>query len=227
MTELLAVQVSAPRLGKVAAHDASASRVSIEPWPDRTLHPVLAEQALADGYDFYFEPDDDAEEAAEMEEPPSDYSRAGILETDLTSLQDLRLVAAAVTSAEGGVANGHAATSSDAPREPAGKPAGGEAAPAKDGALSGPKSSISMAHDDASDASYRRAGDAVASPAAVERSPAATGEARRGLGPPRPGAMAGVPGGSPPGKGRLRPSAAARKSDRDRSCTLLRSGGGA
>ena len=101
------VQVSAPRLGKVTALDAASRHINVTPWPDSTLHPVLAEQALADGYDFYFEAESDVhEDADQLEEPPSDYTRSGELETDVSSLQDLRIVAAATGSASAGAVEG-------------------------------------------------------------------------------------------------------------------------
>jgi len=198
--ELGDVQVSAPRLGKMTAHDAASSRVSIEPWPDRTLHPVLAEQALADGYDFYFEPD--ADDNDELEEPPSDYSRAGVLDTDLSSLQDVRLVAAAVASTSGRLANGHIPASHDEGSEPAAKSAGGGgAAPAEDGTAV-----RSQPGGDASADSHRGSEKGLPPPsstASEQTVPPARTEACRGLGPPRPGASAGVPAGVPPAKGRL------------------------
>jgi len=188
----------------VTAHDAASGRVSIEPWPDRTLHPVLAEQALADGYDFYFEPD--AEDDDELEEPPSDYSRAGDLDTDLSSLQDVRLVAAAVAGSNGGLANGHNSASHDVGSESVAKSAGGGgAAPAEDGAVV-----RSQPTRDASADSHRRSGNELPPPSstATEHTlPPVRTEVRSGLGPPRPGASAGAPSGVPPAKGRLHANA--------------------
>ena len=193
-------------MGKVTAHDTSCGRVSIEPWPDRTLHPVLAEQALAEGYDFYFEPDGNAEEIDELEEPPSDYSRAGLLDTDTSSLQDVRLVAAAVASPNGALANGHISVSHDVASEPSARPAGnGNAAPTKDSAV------VSLqASGDANEDSHRRSDNGLLPPfsTAEQRAlPHVKSDARRGLGPPRPGASASLPSGAPPAKGGLHSTA--------------------
>ena len=188
-------------MGKLTAYDAASGRVSIEPWPDRTLHPVLAEQALADGYDFYFEPD--AEDSDELEEPPSDYSRAGFLDTDFSSLQDVRLVAAAVASTNGGLANGHIPASHDVGSEMAAQSAGGGGAASAEGrAAVQPNPS-----DDATADSHRRSENGLPPPSSSTGSeqalPPVRTEARRGLGPPRPGASASMPSGVPPAKGRL------------------------
>ena len=183
----------------MTAFDAASNRVTVEPWPDRAVHPVLAEQALAEGYHFYWEPDGCADEDDPSEEPPSDYSRAGILETDLSSLQDLRIVAAAAASGGGGlVANGHATPMRDTPHASAAQIDDNlkGAAPADESACDHHKSS-----GEASKVSQRNgANGPPPSPAVVARSPPIRVEARRGLGPPRPGAAAAVPSG----KGRLR-----------------------
>ena len=65
-------QVSEYRLGKVSVFEPEGGSMRLVPWPDHTLHPVLAEQALADGYDYYEEPasdDEDAEEGEQLWEP--------------------------------------------------------------------------------------------------------------------------------------------------------------
>ena len=53
------------RVGKVRVFEPAAGSMRLVPWPDPTLHPVLAEQALAAGYDYYDELLSDAEEEAD------------------------------------------------------------------------------------------------------------------------------------------------------------------
>ena len=187
------VQVSPPRLGKVTACDAASRRVEVVPWPDPSLHPLLAEQALADGFDHYFEPDSDAEEDADqLEEPPSDYTRSGTLEADLSSLQDVRLVAAAAGSASGGAAAG-AAVPHDAT---AGSAASGD----RDGDMSAEARGSGALEIGASDAGRGRGAGRLPAPAAAELSHADAPQPQRGLGPPRPGST-GRPTGASSAKG--------------------------
>ena len=56
------LQVSQYRVGKVRVFEPTAGSMRLMPWPDPTLHPVLAEQALAAGYDYYDEPLSDNDE---------------------------------------------------------------------------------------------------------------------------------------------------------------------
>ena len=57
-------QVSPYRYGLLRDFDPGSGSVQVAPWPDPAVHPVLAEQALTEGYDHYLVGSGDDDEEA-------------------------------------------------------------------------------------------------------------------------------------------------------------------
>ncbi|BDA49487.1 probable coilin at C-terminar half [Coccomyxa sp. Obi] len=95
-------QVSEWRKGRVTSLEEQGHVLSVEPWPDSSVHPVLGpRQPSPAAHDTWQQGADEASDEEE-EMPPSDYTDDGVLVTALESFSDIRLIRRATHAPETG-----------------------------------------------------------------------------------------------------------------------------
>lgn len=87
-------KVSSPRQGRVTEVDAATTLMTLEPYPDRNLHPLLGPHVVKERANVEGE---DEDEGPRLLPPDTPYQEDGVLTTEAGAFVEMRLVQAAKT----------------------------------------------------------------------------------------------------------------------------------
>ncbi|CAL8464633.1 g4168 [Coccomyxa elongata] len=97
-------QVSEWRKGRVTSLEEPGHVLTVEPWPNSSVHPVLGLRQPSPAAHDTWQHGTGEESDEEEEQPPSDYTEDGVLVTASESFSDIRLIHRAIHAPETGAA---------------------------------------------------------------------------------------------------------------------------